>query len=229
MSVSISHAKKPRRGPGRPSLHEGQRIQEQILTTAFEHFIRHGYQNTNVDAIADECRIARSAIYNRYRNKLALFSAVCQMVADRFYALELPADYESLDFAAALKAKARALLRCCAEPEGLLIYQLLSTETSSSEEMQTSLRALHDFYVGECLAFLHARIAKGEIRLGDVGIAARMLVAQIFSVINTCQVMKLDIPGRQELFAMSDLSMDIFCGGMEAFAKHAPALQEQAA
>jgi hypothetical protein len=150
------------------------------------------------------------------------------MVSHRFYSPELAQDSENLCFVAALKTKARAILRVRIEPEGQLIYQLLSAEISDSLEMQASLRSLHAFYVNECRILLQQRADRGEIQIRDVDFAADMLVFQIFSVINTCQVMKLDIPSGSKLLELSDLLMDMFDQSLETLNRSAAKFNEKA-
>jgi len=49
---------------------------ELILQAAIANFSKFGYENTNLDLIAKECKITKPAIYYHYKDKAALYEAV---------------------------------------------------------------------------------------------------------------------------------------------------------
>jgi len=49
---------------------------ELILKAAIANFSKFGYENTNLDLIAKECKITKPAIYYHYKDKAALYEAV---------------------------------------------------------------------------------------------------------------------------------------------------------
>jgi len=49
---------------------------ELILQAAIANFSKFGYENTNLDLIAKECKITKPAIYYHYKDKATLYEAV---------------------------------------------------------------------------------------------------------------------------------------------------------
>lgn len=64
----------PRRG--RPTKQQIEAIEKTILRIAREFFLRDGYANTAMDAIAYEMSISKGTLYSRYPSKSDLFTAV---------------------------------------------------------------------------------------------------------------------------------------------------------
>lgn len=56
------------------------RRREQILAHAIKHFAKHGYTNTDLDAVAEDIGCAKGTLYNYFRNKRDLFHAAVDQV-----------------------------------------------------------------------------------------------------------------------------------------------------
>ena len=56
------------------------RRREQILAHAIKHFAKHGYTNTDLDAVAEDIGCAKGTLYNYFRNKRDLFHAAVDLV-----------------------------------------------------------------------------------------------------------------------------------------------------
>lgn len=61
---------------GRPSVAESERISARILEAAKLLFLRDGFAQTSMDAIAAEIRISKRTLYSRHSTKAALFEAM---------------------------------------------------------------------------------------------------------------------------------------------------------
>lgn len=58
---------------------------EQILKVAGELFIKHGFGNVTMDAIADAAPVSKPTLYNHFENKAALFFAVMGNKTDTLF------------------------------------------------------------------------------------------------------------------------------------------------
>lgn len=65
---------------GRPSAAESEEISVRILETAQALFLRDGFTQTSMDAIASHIGISKRTLYSRHRSKSALFEAVVMNV-----------------------------------------------------------------------------------------------------------------------------------------------------
>ncbi|MBL4788541.1 MAG: TetR/AcrR family transcriptional regulator [Kordiimonadaceae bacterium] len=60
-------------------------IHEEFFAKAMGVFIRYGFRKTSMDDIATAAGLSRQAIYNRYGNKEALFTAVIDAAVQKYY------------------------------------------------------------------------------------------------------------------------------------------------
>lgn len=65
-----------------------------IVRAATQLFHRYGYKKTSVELIAKEARVAKPTIYAHFRDKEAVFAAVCQAVVDDIQAKTEAAESE---------------------------------------------------------------------------------------------------------------------------------------
>lgn len=73
--ISAAHSRTPSRG-GRPSPAGSEQISARILKAAQTLFLRDGFADTSMDAIAAEIGISKRTLYSRHSGKAALFEAV---------------------------------------------------------------------------------------------------------------------------------------------------------
>lgn len=64
-----------RAGAGRPKSKEKRR---QILESAADMFLQHGYERASMDSVAKESGVSKQTVYSHFKNKEALFSAVIE-------------------------------------------------------------------------------------------------------------------------------------------------------
>lgn len=84
VTAANSKAKFDRDGPklGRPSADKAGEVDERILQTAENFFLKEGYARTTLEKIASASRIGNTTLYKRYRNKEELFATVLQRSVD---------------------------------------------------------------------------------------------------------------------------------------------------
>ncbi len=72
--MAKSAAKKMAR-KGRPTEEQSRRLDEQIVSTALELFLEHGYDGVTMDTLASRVGITKRTLYLRYKDKSELFLA----------------------------------------------------------------------------------------------------------------------------------------------------------
>lgn len=64
-----------RPGPGRPAQKKVRQRNIELLNTALDHFLEHGFDRTSIDTITAAIGMAKRTVYRRYHNKAELFKA----------------------------------------------------------------------------------------------------------------------------------------------------------
>src|SRR6202521_701291 len=66
---------------GRPTRAEAQRRRQRLIEVAGVMFMKHGFDGTSMDAVAEAAGVSKRTVYARYRDKNELFNAVlCELI-----------------------------------------------------------------------------------------------------------------------------------------------------
>ena len=121
----------PRRKPGRPT-----QSNEQLLDTALELFLEHGFERTSIDAVADAAAMAKRTIYARYGDKTTLFkAALTRAIEDWLVPIEQLRSAECDDLEKMLLQIAQLLLANVLSPAGLRLLRLSNAVSVSMPEI----------------------------------------------------------------------------------------------
>jgi TetR/AcrR family transcriptional regulator, mexJK operon transcriptional repressor len=120
-----------RRKPGRPTLSN-----EQLLDTALELFLQHGFERTSIDAVADAAAMAKRTIYARYDDKTALFkAALTRAIENWLIPIEQLRSAEGDDLEQMLLRIAQLLLTNVLSPAGMRLLRLSNAVSVSMPEI----------------------------------------------------------------------------------------------
>ena len=125
----------PPRKSGRPTRRTAEKLRDHILDVATEHFLRHGYGLTTIEAVAQDAHISKRTFYHRFDDKAALFSAVVHRIIAR---LHPPAGVPLIDDGSLhsnLLRLAHLMLQGALSPEGLALSRLVLAESSKFPEL----------------------------------------------------------------------------------------------
>lgn len=135
--------KRPRdagRGPGRPTREQSEARNRELLETALDLFLEHGFDGTTIEAIVDKVGMARRTVYGRYGDKITLFKAALQRAiddwvvdADRLQAAE--AD----DLEETLLAVARLMVANVRTRSGMRLARIANAEAFRMPEIAAYL------------------------------------------------------------------------------------------
>ncbi len=156
-----------------------------ILEAAAEVFCRQGFTGASIDEIAAEACVSRQTVYNHYREKENLFTAVVEDVMDRANAMlfttlstfpENPGNLKD-DLAAFAVRLSRS---CICNQDGKFLRKLVQSEGERYPHLFESWRLHGPGKIGTALAALFARLAhKGLLQIDDFDVAARQFLALV--------------------------------------------------
>jgi AcrR family transcriptional regulator len=167
-----------------PPLARGQAAKRDlIIGAAADAICRYGFSGACIDDIAERAQVSRQTVYNHYRDRNALFSAVIEEVMARangavfdllgsFPETGENLEAELVDFLVLLSRN------CVLNKDGRFLRKLVQTEGASHPELFESWRRHGPLKLvsalGACLAKL---AAKGVLEIDDFDVAARQLLA----------------------------------------------------
>lgn len=151
-----------------------------ILEAAARVFLESGFHQASMDRIAQKARVSKQTVYNHYRAKEDLFTAIiCDRAGKLLSGLEqrLHTGGRAAD---ALKAFGADFLSFLLSPAILAFYRLLVAEGGRRGELGAIAYAQGPMRAVETLAgFLAERTRKGELRVADPRSSAEMLLGML--------------------------------------------------
>lgn len=173
---------------------------EQIIQAASEAFLQKGYQNTSMEAIANEASVAKQTLYNYFGNKDALFEEVVNLLCSCGNEQMQAEDISSGRLEAVLQAYAQGLLA-----------DLLSTENTALFRMMIA-EALHFPNLGKMffqaglekdrlllVDFLTRQNQAGNLKIDDIEQAALFIQGALNAYFRPKCIMTGENPGHEEI------------------------------
>ncbi|OJU01208.1 MAG: TetR family transcriptional regulator [Rhizobium sp. 63-7] len=156
-----------------------------ILEAAADVFCREGFSGASIDEIAAEACVSRQTIYNHYREKETLFTAVVEDVMDRSNAALFSVLATFPDTADNLENELTAFAvrlnqSCLCNHDGKFLRKLVYSEGERYPHLFETWRQHGPGKVGSALAALFSRLAhKGVLAIDDLDLAARQFLALV--------------------------------------------------
>jgi len=124
-------AQSARRGPGRPTLSN-----EELLDTALDLFLEHGFERTSIEGICTAAGMAKRTVYARYGDKTTLFKAALERaIGEWIVPVERLQAAETDDLGETLLAIGRLLLANILSPAGQRLMRLTNAESIRMPEI----------------------------------------------------------------------------------------------
>jgi AcrR family transcriptional regulator len=153
------------RGRGRPRRGQADRLNEELLSHALDHFLEKGFSGTTLNAITASLGMSKQTVYARYGDKLTLFRAALERAIDEWLVpLRKLHELEGDDVEQSLAAIARVIVDTLMSPTGLKLIRITNSESYRMPEIgeYTYKRGLQQ--IGDYVAdFLRRRIF-GDLR-----------------------------------------------------------------
>ncbi len=156
-----------------------------ILEAAANVFCREGFSGASIDEIAVEACVSRQTIYNHYREKETLFTAVVEDVMDRanaaLYSTLATFPDKSDNIENDLTAfGVRLTKNCLCNQDGKFLRKLVQSEGERYPHLFEAWRQHGPGKISSALGALFARLShKGFLRMDDFDLAARQFLALV--------------------------------------------------
>jgi AcrR family transcriptional regulator len=201
------------RSVGRPTREQAKALSETILRVAQKHFLKNGYQDTNLDDIAADARTTKNAIYSRFTDKATLFARVCADIIESHYLEDVATPDDELPLRESLVKRALAIVDAAIQPEAVQFYKLITYNTAAHPEIRQSTIPVWNFYVSQFETYFQSRINKGLIHMRNPRIAAETYARMALSPIHIALVHGMDLPDHRGMEKhIKEVSL-VFLGG----------------
>src|SRR3569833_2628592 len=98
-----------------------------LIGVATDFFVEHGFSGATIEAIAQAANMGKQAVYTRYSDKEALFSAVIEKLKDKPVFTEMPSD-DGSPVAEGLPRRIRAIFLDATTPQSVTVIKLSMRE-----------------------------------------------------------------------------------------------------
>lgn len=111
--------------------------EQEVLGVASDHFLRHGYQGTSINAMARDSGISKESIYRYFSSKKDLFEAVIakELMEYQEKFRFLTVEYDSMALDEALRATAESILFAVSSDRTLALRRLIFHESVRSPDI----------------------------------------------------------------------------------------------
>jgi TetR/AcrR family transcriptional regulator, mexJK operon transcriptional repressor len=124
------------RGRGRPRRGETDRLDDELLERALEHFLESGFEGATLNAITASLGMSKQTVYARYSDKTTLFRASLKRAIDAWLVpLERLPGLEGEDLETTLLDVARLIVGTLMSPAGQQLIRITNAESYRMPEI----------------------------------------------------------------------------------------------
>ena len=153
---------------------QGRTTRQVLIDAATRLFAERGYQETPIEAVLEESRVSRGALYHHFESKEALFEAVLEETETRIAAEIAATAVRETDPVEQLRAGAVAWLRVSRDPVCRRIA-LIDAPSVVGWERWRAIDEKHGF--GMLKAALQLAAEAGRLRRESIDVVAHVLLA----------------------------------------------------
>jgi TetR/AcrR family transcriptional regulator, mexJK operon transcriptional repressor len=159
-----------------------------LIAAATRVFLRDGYGLASIDKVAAEAGVSTRTIYERFRNKADLFSAVISRLVERNMAnVFATAEFDRLEPRDALQAIAQSITGQARNPDSVALFRIVATESYRFPELAAKMRDGAKRRVEYAIAnYFRGQMARGTLTLRDPDRAASLFKQMICSELQEC-------------------------------------------
>jgi AcrR family transcriptional regulator len=199
---------RPRRGT------EAARV-DTLFDAAARVFLRDGYGSASIDKVAHEAGVSTRTIYERFRNKADLLTAVITRLVERDMVTRFAtADLDRMTTQHALLTISEALTgRACA-PEAAALFRIVATEAQRFPALAAKMRGTRTRILNAIANYFRGQVLRGKLSLTDPDRAAALFMHMVCAEMHECALF-----GSPEEMAKLNVSahlqqvVDIFLNG----------------
>jgi Transcriptional regulator len=151
-----------------------------VIKAAQESFLRHGFEKTSMDMLADQAGVARRTIYNQFASKEALFQAVVENVWSHLTPPELTENEKDIEPTDRLRRMGMIIALYWAPPVMKDFLRLILLESERFPFLQQDFYQMSKAPIVEQLnVFFDELCSEGIAAIPDIELAARQFVGLI--------------------------------------------------
>lgn len=179
-------AKTKRPYGGRPSLEEAKQLQGRILDAAADiFFLKRGYGETSIEAIAAHAGIGKLTLYRRFPDKAALFQAVLTRLVEHWKAALAEVGDSEGTLSEVLIATGQRMLSIVLSPTVVALHRILFAESWRFPEISASMYQPHkteaDMKRDPIRAIFRRFAERGALRGDDIGFLDQQFIQVIIA------------------------------------------------
>lgn len=123
-----------RGGAGRPRSSEREARQQELVHTAGQLFIKHGYRNVSLEMLAREAHVAVRTIYVKFGGKAGLLKAVLHANRERFFRPQ-EMEQDARPIKENLRDFALHFLDLLSRPEAIAMHRMVLADAPTNPEL----------------------------------------------------------------------------------------------
>ncbi|MGF7234368.1 MAG: TetR/AcrR family transcriptional regulator [Frankia sp.] len=207
----------PRRGAGRPTREQAEARHEELLDTALDLFLEHGYELATIEMIASRVNMTKRTVYARYPDKASLFRVAVQRAIERqIVPPEALERVDQGDLGETLEAIARLRIGQVMTPNGLRLQRIINTEGYRFPEIFTanyeqSAKPVIGFVAG----LLDRAIAAGQVAPTNPELAASAFMSMVVGG-QVRTIVSGHLPTRRELDEKVRFTVHLLLDGLRS-------------
>jgi AcrR family transcriptional regulator len=154
-----------------------------ILDAALALFLEHGYDRTQIDAVAKHAGVSSATLYKHFGSKAALFGGIMARFWQQDEETRLPSPAPG-DPRAGLSRIGAHYAELLARPDLLALFRVVIAEAPRFPELGEALYARGKKpYLDGLGDYIRAEIAHGTLAVDDVDLAVRQFLGMINDVV----------------------------------------------
>lgn len=184
----ISPSDHPSNRVGRPRRGTESARTAALMAAATRVFLRDGYGQASIDKVASEAGVSTRTIYERFKNKADLLTAVISGLVERDMATVLATtELERLHPQEALSAIAHTITSRARDPESAALFRIVATEAIRFPELAVKMRDSGKLrWEGALANYFRGQIKRGSLTLTDPDRAAALFMHMICAELHDC-------------------------------------------
>jgi AcrR family transcriptional regulator len=159
-----------------------------LINAATRVFLRDGYGQASIDKVAGEAGVSTRTIYERFKNKAELLTAVIVRLVDRDMATALAtAELDRLDPKEALTIIALTITGRARDPDSMALFRIVATEAQRFPELAAKMRESSRQQWDRGIAnYFRGQVERGTLVLADPDRAAVLFLQMICAELHEC-------------------------------------------
>lgn len=185
----------------------------EILTAATEVFFKEGYARASMDKVLAKVGGSKRTLYNHFRSKDDLFTAIVTSVSDRAV-LSLRPPLDDGDIRETLVTMGIGYLSVLVSPDGLALYRAIISEAPHFPELaQTFFANAPERASGQLSDFFREQKRLGVLKVDDPQLTAEQFLGMVRGDVRLTAVLSIRKPTKKVIKETVEHAVDTFLHG----------------